>query len=61
LLSAAYPLLKKGAEGLFPKGQDVDAELTEAAKCWNIQAVLAQSRTDPKSKIVVLQSIEPKP
>lgn len=43
LLSAAYPLLKKGALGLFPKGQDVDAELTQAAKCWNIRATFATS------------------
>jgi 16S rRNA (guanine527-N7)-methyltransferase len=60
LLSSAHPLLKSGTVGLFPKGQDVDAELTEAAKCWNIQATLAQSRTDPRSKIVVLDAIEPK-
>jgi len=60
LLTAAYPLLKKGAAGLFPKGQDVDVELTAAAKCWNIQATLAASRTDPKSRIVVLGAIEPK-
>jgi 16S rRNA (guanine527-N7)-methyltransferase len=60
LLSCAYPLLKSGPVGLFPKGQDVEPELTEAAKCWNIQATLVQSRTDPKSKIVVLDAIEPK-
>jgi 16S rRNA (guanine527-N7)-methyltransferase len=60
LLSAAYPLLKSGPVGLFPKGQDVDAELTEAAKCWNIQTTLAQSRTDPRSKIIVLDAIEPR-
>jgi 16S rRNA (guanine527-N7)-methyltransferase len=60
LLSSAYPLLKSGAVGLFPKGQDVDAELTEAAKCWNIRATLAQSQTDPRSKIVVIDAIAPK-
>jgi 16S rRNA (guanine527-N7)-methyltransferase len=60
LLSSAYPLLKSGPVGLFLKGQDVEAELTEAAKCWNIRATLAQSRTDPRSKIVVLDAIEPK-
>jgi 16S rRNA (guanine527-N7)-methyltransferase len=54
LLAAAYPLLKSGAVGLFPKGQDVDAELTEAAKCWNIEARLATSRTDPRSRIVIV-------
>ena len=43
LLAAAYPLLKTGAVGLFPKGQGVGAELTEAAKCWKIQETLAAS------------------
>jgi len=60
LLANAYPLLKKGTVGLFPKGQDVAVELTEAAKCWNIQASLAPSRTDPKAHIVVVRGIEPK-
>ena len=36
LLTMAYPLLKTGALGLFPKGQDVAVELTEAAKYWKI-------------------------
>jgi 16S rRNA (guanine527-N7)-methyltransferase len=60
LLAAAYPLLKSGAVGLFPKGQDVDAELTEAAKCWNIQASLATSRTDPRSRVVIVGKAEAK-
>ncbi len=59
LLGQAYPLLKKGAYGLFPKGQDVDRELTEAAKYWKIQASLAVSRTDPKARIVVVRGLEP--
>jgi 16S rRNA (guanine527-N7)-methyltransferase len=61
LLAIAYPLLKRGAKGLFPKGQDVDGELTEAAKCWTIQASLVPSRTDPKSRVVVIRSAKPKP
>jgi 16S rRNA (guanine527-N7)-methyltransferase len=60
LLALAHPLLKKGALGLFPKGQDVAAELTEAAKCWTIQASLAMSRTDPKARIVIVRGLEPK-
>jgi 16S rRNA (guanine527-N7)-methyltransferase len=60
LLSIAYPLLKTGALGLFPKGQDVEAELTEAAKCWSIQASLVPSRTDPKSRVVVIRAAKPK-
>jgi 16S rRNA (guanine527-N7)-methyltransferase len=60
LMTIAYPLLKRGAQGLFPKGQDVDAELTEAAKCWSIQASLVPSRTDPRSRVVVIRSAKPK-
>jgi len=58
LLATTYPLLKTGTLGLFPKGQDVDAELTEAAKCWSIQSSLAPSLTDPNAKIVRVTSIE---
>jgi 16S rRNA (guanine527-N7)-methyltransferase len=60
LLSIAYPLLKRGARGIFPKGQDVEAELTEAAKCWSIQASLVPSRTDSKSRVVVIRRLKPK-
>lgn len=60
LFDVAYPLLKTGARGLFLKGQDVGIELTEAAKCWNIQATLVPSRTDPRSRIIVLDAIEPR-
>jgi len=60
LLAEAYPLLKRGAMGIFAKGQDIGAELTEAAKCWNIQASLAPSRTDPSARIVCISRIEPR-
>jgi 16S rRNA (guanine527-N7)-methyltransferase len=60
LLAAAYPLLKNGALGLFPKGQDVASELTEAAKYWKIQRSLTLSRTDPNARIVVVRGLEPK-
>jgi 16S rRNA (guanine527-N7)-methyltransferase len=59
LLALAYPLLKKGALGLFPKGQDVASELTEAAKCWKIQLDLIQSRTDQNSHVLVVRTLEP--
>jgi 16S rRNA (guanine527-N7)-methyltransferase len=58
LLALAYPLLKTGAQGLFLKGQDVDAELTEAAKCWNIKAKFVPSQTDARGRIVVVESLE---
>jgi 16S rRNA (guanine527-N7)-methyltransferase len=60
LLAKTYPLLVKGAVGLFPKGQAVEAELTEATKCWRVQANLVPSRTDPRAQIVVVRGLEPK-
>jgi 16S rRNA (guanine527-N7)-methyltransferase len=61
LLGTAYPLLKRGAVGLFPKGQNVDAELTAATKCWKLEAALAPSVTDAKARIVVVRNLEPAP
>ena len=60
LLTLAYPLLKRGALGLFPKGQDVASELTDAAKYWKIDASLIASRTDEKAQIVVVSGLEPR-
>ena len=60
LLAEAYPLLKSGAVGLFPKGQAVDAELTEATKYWRFEATLVPSQTDPKARIVLVRSLEPR-
>ena len=36
LIGFAEPLVRRGAKALFLKGQDVEAELTEATKYWNI-------------------------
>ena len=60
LLGLAAPLLKTGAEGLFLKGQDVDAELTLASKYWNIDADLIPSKTNPQSRIVRVRGAKPK-
>jgi 16S rRNA (guanine527-N7)-methyltransferase len=56
LLGLAAPLLNTGAQGLFLKGQDVEAELTDATKCWNIEATLVPSKTNPQARIVVIHS-----
>jgi 16S rRNA (guanine527-N7)-methyltransferase len=60
LLAEAYPLLKTGAVALFPKGQDVEVELTDAAKCWNIQSSLETSLTEPKARILKITRASPK-
>jgi 16S rRNA (guanine527-N7)-methyltransferase len=58
LLDQSVSLLNAGALGLFPKGQDVAAELTEAAKYWTINVNRVPSRTDSKARIVVVNAIE---
>jgi 16S rRNA (guanine527-N7)-methyltransferase len=58
LLGFAEPLVKRGAKALFPKGQDVEAELTEATKYWNIEPRLHSSRTGGHGWIVELDRIE---
>jgi 16S rRNA (guanine527-N7)-methyltransferase len=59
LCDQAFPLLRRGAMGMFPKGQDVDAELTHAAKYWRLDASKVPSRTSPSGSIVVVRSLEP--
>jgi len=61
LLDQSFSLLKTGALGLFPKGQDAAAELTDADKCWNIKTDLATSRTDSRGRIVVVRALERRP
>jgi 16S rRNA (guanine527-N7)-methyltransferase len=51
-------MIQHGTVGLFPKGQDVEAELTAAAKYWNINHTLVPSRTDPNGRIVVVHGLE---
>lgn len=58
LLGFAAPLVQRGAKALFLKGQDVEAELTEATKYWNIQPLLHPSRTGGHGWIVELNAIE---
>ena len=58
LIGFAEPLVRKGAKALFLKGQDVEAELTEATKYWNIQPNLHSSLTGGQGWIVELDRIE---
>ncbi len=57
LCGQAFPWIVRGAVGLFPKGQDVDAELTEAAKYWSIEASKVPSKTSPDGWIVVVRGL----
>ena len=59
LIAMSAKLLTTGTLGVFPKGQDVGDELTEASKYWRIQSRTAQSVTDPKARIVLIEKLAP--
>jgi len=60
LLGYAHPLMKRGAQALFLKGQDVEAELTAASKCWNIAASLVPSQTSSAGRIIAIRKLDPR-
>ena len=57
LLGYVAPFVNSGAKALLPKGQDVEAELTEAAKYWTMDTELAPSRTHPASRILIVSAL----
>lgn len=57
LLPLATPHLALGGQILLLKGQDIDAELTEAAKCWKIHRRHIPSVTDDSGSILQLTEI----
>jgi 16S rRNA (guanine527-N7)-methyltransferase len=57
LFSLSAPLLERGAKALFLKGQDVEAELTEATKYWTVEAKLHPSRTNMESRVVEVDQL----
>lgn len=57
LLTFAEPYLHRGATGLFLKGQDVAAELTEARKAWSFASELLPSQSDPRGRVVQVKRL----
>lgn len=58
LLDWCEELLRTGTLGLFPKGQHLDAELTDSARYWKIQATTVSSVTDAAARILMVRSAE---
>jgi len=58
LIGFAAPLMAEGSQALFLKGQDVEAELTEATKYWKIEPRLHASLTGGQGWIVELDRID---
>src|SRR5690606_21070277 len=52
LLGYAQPYLRRGAQALFLKGQEVEVELQEAGKAWDFDAEVIPSRSDERGRIV---------
>ena len=57
LLGFAEPYLYRGATGLFLKGQDVAAELSEASSAWKFASELQPSQSDPRGRIVQVKRL----
>lgn len=58
LLAWCKELLRTGTIGLFPKGQHLDAELTESSRYWKIQASTVSSVTDGAARILMVRAAE---
>lgn len=52
------PLIAQGAVGLFPKGRNYKAELTDAAGCWKFTADMLPSQTDSQARVVRVTTLE---
>jgi 16S rRNA (guanine527-N7)-methyltransferase len=59
LLAWTSPLLKTGVTGLFPKGDQVAAELTESLKYWRFNYDTLPSQTDPRGRILRITDLRP--
>ena len=58
LLGFASPFLGAQSVALFPKGQDVGAELTEAHRNWRMRVERHPSLTDERAAILRLTEVE---
>lgn len=57
LIDWSKVLLRNGALGIFPKGQDVDIEIKEASRYWAFTADIRESLTDSSGKIVLVRMV----
>ena len=57
LLGFAEPYLKRGALGVFLKGQDIASELTEATRYWKFAHDLSPSRSSSEGRVVRVRKL----
>jgi 16S rRNA (guanine527-N7)-methyltransferase len=58
LLELSEPFFESGAKAVFLKSQDIDDELTTAAKSWNVNFQLRNSLTDQRGRILLIDKAE---
>jgi len=57
LLGFAENFFNTGAEGWFLKGENIEAELSEARKQWRFEADSFTSLSDPRGRVVHIRSV----
>jgi len=57
LLAYASGIAGKNTKYVFLKGQDVEGELTEAAKSWHMEVIKHPSRTEPRAAILEIGNL----
>ncbi|MEZ5892707.1 MAG: 16S rRNA (guanine(527)-N(7))-methyltransferase RsmG [Parvularculaceae bacterium] len=60
LLSYAHEFANEKTLLILPKGQDVEVELTEAAKYWHMKVEKRPSATNPGSTVLLIRNLSPK-
>lgn len=58
LLVWAYPFIGQDGMAIFPKGQNVEDELTDATKCWKMSVERFDSCTDRGATILRVRGID---
>lgn len=58
LCDFAAPFVRVGAVALFPKGQDVESELTQATRYWSIRFDKRPSLTEPEATILIVKGLD---
>lgn len=57
LLEMQAEISKKPCKSIYLKGQDIDEELTQAAKYWSMEYQIFPSVTDPDGHVLLVQKI----
>lgn len=58
LFGFAEGFFKRGAEGWFLKGENVDTELEDAKKAWQFASNKYSSLSDPRGRVVHIRSLK---